>query len=75
MHSLSGCDTVSYPCGKGKTSALKVLKGSSMLGLNTVLGEPDATLSDLKDIGTEFSLALYGQMEKKATRTKKASSN
>ncbi len=48
MHALSGCDTVSYPCGKGKVSALKVLQESTMPGLYTVLGEPDATHRDLK---------------------------
>ena len=63
MHALSGCDTASYPCGKGKTSALKVLKS-----LNTVLGEPDATHRDLKDTGTEFFIALYGQKKAKPMR-------
>ena len=60
MHALIGCDSVSYPCGKGKVTALKVLLGSAMPGLNTVLGEPDATHSDLKHTGTEFFLTLYG---------------
>ena len=66
MHALSGCDTASYPCGKGKTSALKVLLGKNICGLNTVLGEPDATHSDLKDTGTEFFIALYGQKKAKS---------
>ncbi|CAL8233986.1 unnamed protein product [Boreogadus saida] len=66
MHALSGCDTASYPCGKGKTSALKVLLGKNIPGLNTVLGEPDATHSDLKDTGTEFFIALYGQKKAKS---------
>ena len=26
IHALSGCDSVSYPCGEGKASALKVLQ-------------------------------------------------
>ena len=60
MHALSGCDSVSYSCGKGKVTALKVLLGSAMSGLNTVPAEADATHSDLKHTGTEFSLALYG---------------
>ncbi|KAJ3588278.1 hypothetical protein NHX12_011871 [Muraenolepis orangiensis] len=66
MHALSGCDTVSYPCGKGKASPLKVLQGSTMHCLDTVLGEPDATHTDLKDTGTEFFLALYGQKKAKS---------
>ena len=66
MHALSGCDSVSYPCGKGKVSALKVLLGSAMPGLNTVLGEPGATHSDLKQTGTEFFLALYSMKKAKS---------
>lgn len=66
MHALSGCDTASYPCGKGKTSALKVLQGNFIPGLNTVLGETDASHSDLKDVGTEFFAALYGQKKAKS---------
>ena len=41
MHALSGCDTVSYPYGKGKKSALKVLMNNDIDGLQDVLGEPD----------------------------------
>ena len=66
MHALLGCDTASYPCGKGKTSAQKVLLGKNIPGLNTVLGEPDATHRDLKDTGTEFFIALYGQKKSKS---------
>ena len=50
---LVRCDSVSYPCGNGKVSALKVLLGSAMPGLNSVLGEP-ATHSGLKHTDTEF---------------------
>ena len=66
MHALSGCDSVSYPCGKGKVSALNVLLKSARPGLNTVLGEPDATHSDLEHTGTEFFLALYGMKKAKS---------
>ena len=52
MPALSGYDSVSYPCGIGKVASLKVLLGSAMPGLNTVLGEPDATHSGLKHTGT-----------------------
>ena len=41
MHPLSGCDTVSYPYGKGKKFALKVLMNNDIGGLQSVLGEPD----------------------------------
>ena len=61
MHALSGCDTVSYPNGKGKASALKVLLQNDIPGLDTVLGEEHASENDLMEIGTAFFLALYGQ--------------
>ena len=35
MHALSGCDTVSYPSGKGKVSALKVLTHTDIPGLDS----------------------------------------
>ena len=25
LHTLSGCDTISYPCGKGKVSAVNLM--------------------------------------------------
>ena len=34
MHALSGCATLSYPNGKGKVSALKVLNQTDIIGLN-----------------------------------------
>lgn len=56
-----------FKCSKseGKTSALKVLLGNTIHGLNTVLGEPDATHNDLKDTGTEFFVVLFGQKKAK----------
>ena len=61
MHALSGCDTVSYPNGKGKVSALKVLTQTNIIGLDSILGEVDASETDLIKTGTEFFLALYCQ--------------
>ncbi|KAJ3603792.1 hypothetical protein NHX12_028533 [Muraenolepis orangiensis] len=54
-------DVTLSPCGKGKASPLKVLPGSTMHCLDTVLGEPDATHSDLKDTGTSYSLHCMGR--------------
>ncbi len=65
MHALSGCDTVSYPSGKGKASALKVLLANDMPELDTVLGEDTATHPELMRVGTDFFLALYAH--KKST--------
>ena len=35
-HAITGCDTVSYPFGKGKASMLKTLKEGDFLGLRKV---------------------------------------
>ena len=61
MHALSGCDPVSYPYGKGKKSALKVLMNNDIDGLQDVLGEPDISQGQLKATAGAFFLALYGQ--------------
>ena len=59
MH--SGCDTVSFPCGNGKLTALKVIQNNDITGLDTVLGREDATLDKIKKTAEEFFRALYGQ--------------
>ena len=41
MHAMLGCDTVSYPYGKDKETALKVLMNNYIDDLQNVLGEPD----------------------------------
>ena len=61
MHALSICDTVFYPYGKGKKSALKVLMNNDIDGLQDVLGEPDISQGQLKATAGAFFLALYGQ--------------
>ena len=60
VHAMSGCDTVSYPFGKGKISALKLLE-LDLPGLDGVLGQPGATSAELKATGDSFFLPLYGQ--------------
>ena len=61
VHALSGCDTTSYPYGKGKISALNTLLAGDFPGLATVLGEVGATPTDLMEAAKPFFLALYGQ--------------
>ena len=51
---IPGCDSASCHCGNGKVSILKVPLGSAIPGLNTMLGEPDATHSDLKHAGKSY---------------------
>ena len=63
MHALSGCDTVSYPNGRGKVSALRVLTQTDIDELDSVLGEESATQTDLPKAGTSFFLSLYCQKE------------
>ena len=62
MHAISGCDTTSYPCAKGKFSALKTMLDGDFPGLDDVLGEVGATHDDLlKTAMSTFFLARYGQ--------------
>ena len=56
---LRGCDTVSYPFGKGKASVLKTLKAGNSPGLFDVLGEESTTHADLMAVGQQFFAALY----------------
>ena len=61
MYALAGCDTVSFPCGKGKLTAHKVIQNNDITGLDTVLGREDAILDRIKKTTEEFFRALYGQ--------------
>ena len=61
MHALSGCDIVSYPYGKGKKSALKVLMNNDIDDLQDVLEEPDISQRQLKTTPGASFLALYAQ--------------
>ena len=60
IHALSGCDTVSYPFGKGQKSALNLLE-IDIPGLDQVLGQPGATHAQLQETAYTFFLPLYGE--------------
>lgn len=60
IHALSGCDTVSYPFGKAKKTALK-LQEIDIPGLDQVLGQPGATHAQFQETAHTFFLPLYGQ--------------
>ena len=60
-HAITGCDTVSYPFGKGNASMLKTLKEGDFPGLFDVLGEEGASQEDLMAVREQFFVALYGQ--------------
>ncbi len=61
IHALTGCDTVSYPYGKGKISALNTLLAGDFPGLAHVLGEVETTHTDLMKATESFFTALYRQ--------------
>ena len=60
IHALSGCDTVSYPYGKGKKSGLKLL-AIDIPCLYQVLGKPGAIHAQFQETSYTFFLPLYGQ--------------
>ena len=57
VHALTGCDTVSYLFGIGKTTALKVLLGGQLL---IELGQQGADEDKLISEATTFVAACYG---------------
>ena len=62
MHALSGCDTTSFPCGKGKATAWNVLMNNKgMEDTISVFGAEGASEQSIIVSGTKFFLALYGQ--------------
>ncbi|KAK3098071.1 hypothetical protein FSP39_015885 [Pinctada imbricata] len=61
MHALSGCDTTSFPFGKGKITALKTMLNGTFPGLQEVLGETKSTNEGVEAAATTYVLALYGQ--------------
>lgn len=60
MHALSGCDTTSYPAGKGKVSALKAMRAVPGKLLH-IIEEEGATDSQITQAVRAFFLALYKQ--------------
>jgi hypothetical protein len=52
--------SVSYPFGKGKKSALKILE-IYIPGLDQVLGQPGATHAHFQETAYTIFLPLYGQ--------------
>ena len=60
VHALTGCDTVSYLFGIGKTTALKALMGGHHLSLLGQLGADEASLISET---TTFIAACYGSKE------------
>ena len=58
MHPLTGCDTVSYPYGKGKVCSVNFLLTSSV-SLKAFV-DPKAEEQKWLDEGLQFLAALYG---------------
>ena len=60
LHALSGCNTVSYPFGKGKKAALKFLE-IEIPGINQMSGQHGTTHAQLKTTTDSLLLLFYGQ--------------
>ncbi len=60
MYALSGCDTTSYPYGKGKIRALNTLLSEEFPGLADI-GEVSMTKEDLLQAALPFFRTLYQQ--------------
>ena len=60
IHAFSGCDTASYPAGKGKVSALRALHATPSEVLHYV-GEENVTYTQITEAVKAFFLALYNQ--------------
>lgn len=52
IHALSGCDSVSYPFGKGKVSAINLLLKSDLK--LEIFSDPEANETDWLTAGTKF---------------------
>ena len=64
MHALMSCNIVSYPCGKGKKSTLKILTNSKIPGLQDALKNPDVSHDQFKATSDSFFLVLYSPKAK-----------
>ena len=63
-HALCGCDTTSFPCGRGKTMSLNVLMDNGFEDeLEATFGEEEVTHEHIMEIGSKFFLALYAQKQ------------
>ena len=60
MHALSGCDTTSYPYGKGNITALSYMVSGNYQGLATI-GDVGTTHTELMNACMHFFVALYGR--------------
>ena len=60
MHALSGCDTTSYTCGKGKGSPINALSKTDLSELDTVLGYLSATHVAIMECARKFFALFFG---------------
>ena len=61
-HALCGCDTTSFPCGRGNTMSVNVLMDNGFEDeLDAIFGEEEVTHDQIMEIGSKFFLALYAQ--------------
>ena len=60
VHEISGSDTVSAPCMKGKKRALEVLRSYGDQDSLSTFTEPRNTSEDIANVEEKFLLKLYG---------------
>ena len=66
-HAISGCDTVSATYGLGKLRAFKKLHGSrEWRKALLIVGDENADMEQVVNLGEKFYLELYGGLGKKA---------
>ena len=58
LHAITGCDSVSYPFGKGKVTAVNLLLKKDLQ--LTALCDSNANEDDILKAGTHFLVQLYG---------------
>ena len=60
IHALSGCDSVSYPFGKGKITAVNLMNDSTLVLLLQKLGNVNCDIGEVLESGKAFFMRLYG---------------
>ena len=69
-HALGGCDTTSFPYGRGKTMSLNVLMDNGFEDeLDATFGEEEVTDDQIMQIGRKLFLALYAQTQSPTLNT------
>ena len=66
LNAVSGCDSVSFPYGKGKVTSVNVLMQRERIFFNAI-GDIDSNRNDIFQTGKTFFAKLYGGKQMKIT--------